>query len=133
MTGPVLAQLSSRGISPEALSLEPRALARLIALVAAGALNRATAVQVLEAVLDSEADVDEYIRAHQLEQISDQAVVDEAAAHVLAEYPKSVSDYRSGKEKALGFLVGQTMRALQGKADPALVRRTLLQPLDQLP
>lgn len=133
MTGPVLAQLSSRGLSPEAMFLEPRALARLIALVVAGALNRATAVQVLEAVLDSEADVDEYIRAHQLEQISDQTVVDEAAAHVLAEYPKSVSDYRSGKEKALGFLVGQTMRALQGKADPALVRRTLLQQLDQLP
>ncbi|OUN25618.1 Asp-tRNA(Asn)/Glu-tRNA(Gln) amidotransferase subunit GatB [Pseudoflavonifractor sp. An85] len=129
--GEVLGALSARGLSPEQMPMTPKTLARLIALVAEGKLNRNTAVKVFEAVFDTDGDVDEYVTAHGLEQVQDVELVERIVVQVLEENPQSVTDYCSGKEKAFGFLVGQTMRKLQGKADPQTVRRLLLERLGQ--
>lgn len=129
--GEVLGALSARSLSPEQMPMTPRRLARLIALVGEGKLNRNTAVKVFQAVFDTDGDVDEYVAAHHLEQVQDVEVVEQAVALVLEENPQSVEDYRGGKEKAFGFLVGQTMRKLQGKADPQTVQRVLLGRLAQ--
>ena len=127
--GEVLGALSERGLSPEQLPMPPKTLARLIALVAEGKLNRNTAVKVFQAVFDTDEDVDEYVAAHHLEQVQDVELVEKTVALVLEDNPRSVADYRGGKEKAFGFLVGQTMGRLQGKADPQTVRRVLLEQL----
>ena len=127
--GEVLGALSERGLSPEQLPMPPKTLARLIALVAEGKLNRNTAVKVFQAVFDTDEDVDEYVAAHHLEQVQDVELVEKIVALVLEDNPRSVADYRGGKEKAFGFLVGQTMGRLQGKADPQTVRRVLLEQL----
>lgn len=129
--GEVLGALSARSLSPEQMPMTPKTLARLIALVGEGTLNRNTAVKVFEAVFDTDGDVDAYVVAHGLEQVQDVALVEGAVAQALEENPQSVADYRNGKEKAFGFLVGQTMRKLQGKADPKTVRRLLLERLAQ--
>lgn len=129
--GEVLGALSARSLSPEQMPMTPKTLARLIALVGEGTLNRNTAVKVFEAVFDTDGDVDAYVVAHGLEQVQDVALVEGAVAQALEENPQSVADYRKGKEKAFGFLVGQTMRKLQGKADPKTVRRLLLERLAQ--
>lgn len=129
--GEVLGALSARGLSPDQMPITPKTLARLIALVGAGKLNRNTAVKVFEAVFDTDGDVDEYVAAHGLEQVQDVGLVESMVAQVVEENPQSVTDYRGGKEKAFGFLVGQTMRKLQGKADPQTVRRLLLERLGQ--
>ena len=129
--GEVLGALSARGLSPDRLPITPKTLARLIQLVGEGKLNRNTAVKVFEAVFDTDGDVDEYVSAHGLEQVQDVELVENTVAQVLEENPQSVADWRGGKEKAFGFLVGQTMRKLQGKADPQTVRRVLLEQLGQ--
>ena len=69
--------------------------------------------------------------AHGLEQVQDVELVENTVVQVLEENPQSVADWRGGKEKAFGYLVGQTMRKLQGKADPQTVRRVLLERLGQ--
>ena len=129
--GEVLGALSARGLSPDRLPITPKTLARLIQLVGEGKLNRNTAVKVFEAVFDTDGDVDEYVALHGLEQVQDVELVENTVAQVLEENPQSVADWRGGKEKAFGFLVGQTMRKLQGKADPQTVRRVLLERLGQ--
>ena len=57
--------------------------------------------------------------------VNDEGALRETVARVVAENPQSVEDYHNGKEKAIGFLVGQTMRAMKGKANPALVNQIL--------
>ena len=123
--GEVLGALSQRGMEPRDMPLTAPTLARLIALVGAGKLNRNTAVKVFQAVFDTDGDVDAYVAEHGLEQIGDGGLVREACARALAANPRSVADYRGGKEKALGFLVGQVMRELKGRADPQAVNAAL--------
>ena len=122
--GSVLRQLSVRNMEAEGIPMQPAALAKLIALVEQGRVNRNTAVQVFEAAFDG-GDPEQYIQAHALEQVSDVEQVSRMVEQVLDENPGSVADYRAGKEKSFGFLVGQTMRKLGGKADPKLVNDLL--------
>ncbi len=129
--GEVLGALSARGMEPKDMKLTPATLARLIALVGDGRLNRNTAVKVFEAVFDSDGDVDAYVKAHGLEQVNDDGLVRETAARVLEKHPQSVADYQDGKEKVLGFLVGQVMRELKGKANPQSANRILKELLTQ--
>ena len=123
--GEVLRALSARGMEAADMPLSPATLARLIALVAAGKLNRNTAVAVFDAVFDTDGDVDAYVVEHGLEQIQDDSLVESAVEQAFADNPKSVADYHAGKEKAFGFLVGQVMRALKGKADPKAVNEAV--------
>ena len=129
--GEVLGALSARAMEPKDMKLTADTLARLIALVAEGKLNRNTAVKVFEAVFDDNGDVDAYVKAHGLEQVSDAGLVEEVVGRVLAANPQSVADFKGGKEKAFGFLVGQTMRELRGKADPRVVNETLRKKLSR--
>ena len=129
--GEVLGALSTRAMEPKDMKLTADTLARLIALVAEGKLNRNTAVKVFEAVFDDNGDVDAYVKAHGLEQVSDAGLVEEVVGRVLAANPQSAADFRGGKEKAFGFLVGQTMRELKGKADPRVVNETLRKKLSR--
>ena len=127
--GPVLSGLNSRRLEPDAMRLTPPTLARLIGRVAEGRLSRPSALQVLEGVFDTDGDVDAYGEANGLEQVNDSAVVAQTVARVLADHPGPVADYRAGRDKALSFLMGQVMRALGGRADPALVNRLLREAL----
>ena len=129
--GEVLGQLSAHGLEARDMALTPPTLARLIALVGEGKLNRNTAVKVFEAVFDTDGDVDAYVKDHGLEQVSDAGLVEAAVDQVLAANPKSVADFKAGKEKAFGFLVGQVMRLLKGQAAPAVVNQLLRDKLSQ--
>ena len=123
--GEVLGALSQRAMEPGDMPLTAPTLARLIALVEGGTLNRNTAVKVFEAVFDTDGDVDAYVREHGLEQVNDGGLVREACAKVLSAHPRSAADYQGGKEKAFGFLVGQVMRELKGRANPQAVNAAL--------
>lgn len=123
--GEVLGALSARSLEPQDMKLTPPTLARLIARVSEGTLNRNTAAKVFEAVFDADGDVDAYVKEHGLEQVSDDGLVREVCRRVLAANPQSAADYRGGREKALGFLVGQVMRELKGRANPQTVNAAL--------
>lgn len=127
-----LRRLSSDGLEPRQLPISPATLVRLITLVKEGRLNRNTAVRVFDAVFADDSDVDTYVAAHGLEQVSDPELIQSAAERVFAAHPKSIEDYKAGKQKAFGFLVGQTMRELKGQASPQVVHETLQEMLDRI-
>ena len=130
--GEVLRRLSADGLEARDMALTPRTLARLIELVQEGKLNRNTAVRVFDAVFADDGDVDAYVKEHGLEQVSDAGLVGSVVDKVLAANPKSIQDFKAGKEKAFGFLVGQVMRELKGQASPQVVHQALRERLEQL-
>ena len=130
--GEVLRRLSADGLEARDMALTPRTLARLIELVQEGKLNRNTAVRVFDAVFADDGDVDAYVKEHGLEQVSDAGLVGSVVDKVLAANPKSIQDFKAGKEKAFGFLVGQVMRELKGQASPQVVHQALWEKLERM-
>ena len=132
MMGEVLRTLKEKGLDAKHMPLTPSTLVKLLALVKQGKINRNTAVDVFVAIFDVDGDPDAYVKEHGLEQVNDSDLVSNVVAQVFSDNPKSIADYQAGKQKAFGFLVGQTMRLLKGKADPKTVNRIIQEQLDQL-
>ena len=103
----------------------PGQLARLLDLLEDGTVSAKGAKQALAALADGAASVDEVVQARGLTQLSDAGAIEAAVDATLAANAKLVADYRAGKEKAFNALVGQVMRATQGKANPAQVNELL--------
>jgi aspartyl-tRNA(Asn)/glutamyl-tRNA(Gln) amidotransferase subunit B len=82
-------------------------------------------------VLDSGRFPNEVVAAKGLEQLSDSASIERAIAQVLTDHPKQVAEYRRGNEKVFGFLVGQVMKATQGKANPQKANEILKRKLTE--
>lgn len=131
ISGEILRLLKEKELDDRKMPLSPGTVVKLMKMVQTGTINRGTAVKVLDAVFDSDSDPESYVREHHLEQVQDEALLTETVEKVLSENPQSVDDYRSGKKKAMGFLVGQTMKLLKGKADPRAVNELLQAKLNQ--
>ena len=117
--------LKEHGMEPEDLRFSPEHLADLIMLADAGEINSTVAKEVFEHVFAEDADPKRYVQEHGLKTVNDESALRETIAGVIADNPQSVEDYRNGKEKAIDFLVGQTMKAMKGKANPGMVNRIL--------
>ena len=100
-------------------------LAKLIALTESKAINSTVAKEVFEKVFYDNMDPEKYVEEHGLKTVNDEGALRKVIEDVVANNPQSVEDYRSGKEKAIGFLVGQTMKAMKGKADPSMINQIL--------
>ena len=107
----------------EAIAFSPEHLAKLIQMVDAGAINRTVAKTVFEEIFANDAEPEAYVEAKGLKVVNDEGALRKTIEEIVAANPQSVEDYHNGKEKAMGFLVGQTMRAMKGKADPAMVNQ----------
>jgi aspartyl-tRNA(Asn)/glutamyl-tRNA(Gln) amidotransferase subunit B len=88
------------------------------------------AKQVFEVAFEENVDPREYVERHGLLTVQDEGLLRETVQKVIAENTKSVEDYRNGKEKALGYLVGQTMKAMRGQAEALAVTALLKEFLD---
>ena len=110
---------------PEDMVFEPQNLAKLIGLVDGGIINRTVAKTVFEEIFARNIDPEVYVEEMGLKMVNDEEALRKTAMEILEDNPQSVTDYRNGKEKAMGFLVGQTMRAMKGKADPAMVNKII--------
>ncbi|BDF05723.1 Asp-tRNA(Asn)/Glu-tRNA(Gln) amidotransferase subunit GatB [[Clostridium] hylemonae] len=117
--------LKEHGMEPEDITFSPVSLAELIRLADEGTINSTVAREVFEKVFEADVDPKLYVEERGLKTVSDEGALREAVSKVIENDPKAAADYRGGKEKALGALVGQTMKAMKGKADPALVSRLL--------
>lgn len=117
--------MKEHGMEPEDLRFSPENLAALIDLTDAGTINSSVAKDVFEKVFLENVDPEQYVDEHGLKMVSNEGELRSVIEQVMAANPQSVEDYRSGKEKAMGFLVGQTMRAMKGKANPAMVNQIL--------
>ena len=107
------------------LSFSPKNLAALIGLVEQGKINRTVAKEVFEVLFREDMDPVSYVEEKGLIMVQDEDALRSTIEEIVKNNPQSVEDYRSGKKKAMGFLVGQTMKAMKGKADPALVNKIL--------
>lgn len=123
--GDLFRLLKEEGKEASELTLAPQNLAKLIGLIDKGVINRNTAKTVFEAMFKIGVDPEVYVKEKGLEMVSDQGAVAAVIAQVIKDNPQSVADLKGGKEKAFGFLVGQCMKALKGKADPKVVNETL--------
>ena len=105
----------------EQMTFSPAHLAKLIELVDKNVVNRTVARNVFEAVFNEDVDPEAYVEEHGLKVVNDEGALKKTIEELLEKNPQSVADFKAGKEKAMGFIVGQTMRAMKGKADPAVV------------
>ena len=117
--------LKEREMDPEDIRFSPEHLAKLIELTDQKAINSTVAKEVFEVMFDQDIDPEQYVEEHGLKTVNDSGALKQTIEQVIANNPQSVEDYRNGKEKAIGFLVGQTMKAMHGKADPAMVNQML--------
>ena len=113
--------LNEKEIEPDHMNFSPKNLSKLIMMVDKGKINRTVAKEVFEKVFLEDIDPLEYVECNNLGIISDYDNLRTIVLQVFEENPKSVSDYKNGKTKAMGYLVGQTMKAVKGKADPSLI------------
>ncbi|MCM1496348.1 MAG: Asp-tRNA(Asn)/Glu-tRNA(Gln) amidotransferase subunit GatB [Bacteroides sp.] len=107
------------------LSFSAVNLAKLIQLVESRAINGTVAKEVFEKIFAEDIDPEQYVEEHGLKTVNDEGALRKTIEEVISANPQSVEDYRNGKEKAIGFLVGQTMKAMKGKADPGMVNQML--------
>ncbi len=117
--------MKEHGMEPEDLKFSPENLAKLINLADAGVVNSSVAKEVFEKVFSEDVDPEQYVEEHGLKTVHDEGALKAVLEQVIADNPQAVSDYRGGKEKALGALVGQTMKAMKGKANPGMVNQML--------
>lgn len=125
LMGETLRLLKEKNMDPEEILFSPENLAKLIRLVDSKAVNLTVAKEVFEVMFAGNIDPEQYVEEKGLKTVSDEGALRATIGEVIASNPQSVEDYRNGKEKAIGFLVGQTMKAMKGKADPVSVNQIL--------
>ncbi len=128
--GEVMKLLNDSGTLPEEMTLSPEKLAAVINMVKAGKINRGTGKTVLEKVFAEDVDPETYVRENNLAQITDLSALRPVLEEVIAANEKSVSEYKGGKTQAMGYIMGQAMRALKGKAPAQEVQKLLHEMLD---
>jgi aspartyl-tRNA(Asn)/glutamyl-tRNA(Gln) amidotransferase subunit B len=125
ITGLLSAKLNESSLDISASRVTPGEFRRLAEKVEDGTLSGKMVKEVLDAVWAGEGGVDQVIEKRGLQQISDSGAIEKVVGEVLAQNPRQVEDYRAGKEKAFNSLVGQVMKATQGKANPTQVNAIL--------
>jgi len=125
LMGETMRILKDKEMDAQDISFNPNALASLIKLQESKAINGTVAKEVFEVLFFEDIDPEKYVEEHGLKTVNDEGALRKTVEEVIKNNPQSVEDYKNGKEKAIGFLVGQTMKAMQGKADPASVNKML--------
>lgn len=109
----------------------PAHLAALIALIEKGAISNSAAKKVLHEMFNNPEEPEKIVDRLGLSQVSDEGAIMQMIQDVMAQNAQSVADYKAGKDKAMGYLVGQVMRVSRGKANPQVINKLLKEALDQ--
>ncbi len=113
------------------LALTPESLAKMIELIEDGTISSKIAKKVFAELVENGGDPEKIVKEKGLVQISDEGQLTEIITKILDENEQSIIDYKSGKERAKGFLVGQVMKATKGQANPPMVNKILAAELDK--
>ena len=122
--------LNENSMHPDDIRFSPEHLAAIIEMVDKKEINGSVAKEVFELVFKEDIDPRAYVEEKGLKTVNDEGALRSTIEEVVKNNPQSVEDYHNGKQKAIGFLVGQTMKAMQGKADPGMVNQILKELLD---
>ena len=119
--------LKEHEMEPEDIKFSATNLAKLIQLTDEKAINSTVAKEVFEQIFNQDIDPVAYVEEKGLKTVNDEGALRSTIEQVIANNPQSVEDYKSGKKKAIGFLVGQTMKEMKGKADPSMINQILVE------
>lgn len=129
--GDLLGYLNSNNLEPSDVKMTGKGLGEMIGLIEKGTISSKIAKTVFKEMLESGKDPAAIVEEKGLVQISDEGALQSIVDQVIASHPQSVEDYRNGKEKAIGFLVGQVMKETKGKANPGMVNKLIKDTLNK--
>ena len=123
--------LNEKEIEPENIPFTGKDLAKLVSLIDNGTISSAIGKKVVEELFENPKDPEEIIKEKGWIQISDEGAIKEIVLKILENNPQSIADYKAGKDRALGFLVGQAMKETKGKANPQMLNKMFLEELNK--
>ena len=123
--------LNEKEEEPDAIPFKAEHLAKLVELIDKGTISSAIGKKVVEELFENPKDPEEIIKEKGWIQISDEEAIKEVVDKIIANNPQSVADYKAGKDRALGFLVGQAMKETKGKANPQMLNKMFLEILSK--
>ena len=123
--------LNEKEMEAEEIPFTGKELAKLVELIEKGTISSAIGKKVITELFENPKDPEEIIKEKGWIQISDEGAIKEVVMKVLENNPQSVADYKAGKDKALGFLVGQAMKETKGKANPQMLNKMFLEELNK--
>ena len=127
----IIGILNEKEIEPEKIPFSAEDLGELICLIDKGTISTSIAKKVLPEMFATQEKPSKIIEKNGWIQISDEGAIKEVVKKVLQENPQSIADYKAGKDRALGFLVGQAMKETRGKANPGMLNKMFLEELNQ--
>ncbi len=119
--------LNEKEQEPESIPFTAEQLAKMIELIEKGTISSAIGKKVLEELFENPKDPEIIIKEKGWIQISDEGAIREIVEKILADNPQSIADYKAGKDRALGFLVGQAMKQTKGKANPQMLNKMFIE------
>ena len=132
LMGETMRLLKDREMDADKITFSPKYLAALIKMTEKGEINSSVAKEVFEHVFDENVDPAAYVEEHGLKMDNDSDAIKGIVETVVANNPQSVADYKAGKKKAVGFLVGQVMKETKGKANPQVINQMLTEVLENM-
>ena len=125
LMGETMRIVKDKGIEPDQVKLTGENFAKFLKLIENEVINKTVAKEVFEAIFDGGVNPEAYVEEHGLKMDNDTDGLKKIIEEVVANNPKAVADYQGGNKKAIGALVGQTMKATQGKANPQMINKIL--------
>ena len=125
LMGETMRIVKDKGIEPDQVKLTGENFAKFLKLIENDVINKTVAKEVFEAIFDGGVNPEAYVEEHGLKMDNDTDGLKKIIEEVVANNPKAVADYQGGSKKAIGALVGQTMKATQGKANPQMINKIL--------
>ncbi len=125
-----ISKLMNDGMSIDKINVTPEKLVKIVDYISSGKISTASGKIVFDDIMENDSEVDKVIEEKSLAQVSDVSALEELAKKIISENAKSVADYNSGKTNALGYLVGQCMKASKGKANPGIMKELVLKYLE---
>ena len=129
--GDIIRIAKEKGIEYSNLPFTPKNLASLIKLIDKGTISSKIAKEVFEVMSEEGKDPEKIVEEKGLVQISDEGAIKEVVDKIIAANPGSIVDYKAGKDRALGFLVGQCMKEMKGKGNPQILNKLILEELNK--
>ena len=121
--------LNEKEMEPSEIPFDAECLAKLVELIDKGTISSAIGKKVVEELFENPKNPEEIIKEKGWIQISDEGAIKEIVMKILENNPQSIADYKAGKDRALGFLVGQAMKETKGKANPQMLNKMFLEEL----
>ncbi|MDM5186820.1 Asp-tRNA(Asn)/Glu-tRNA(Gln) amidotransferase subunit GatB [Bacillus sp. DX4.1] len=131
LMGEVLAYLNKQQKELKEVALTPASLAKMVQLIEKGTISSKIAKKVFNELIEKGGEPEEIVKAKGLVQISDEGTLRKIVTDILDNNEQSIEDFKNGKDRAIGFLVGQIMKATKGQANPPLVNKILLEEINK--